>query len=409
MKLKLLFLLCGILLLLCSCGMHGEPSDYSNFENGCVLDGTFYDTYLGDRIRCWNRDYETVEKGLCRDPLCTHDGRDGICPDDPGMLKYAAVTDGEKLYLHALDLNPHDEVGLFSHIFSIDPDGGNFKLLYSHSVTANASYAMQYEDGWLYYEQTYYNDDYDPYREVVRSEDQYKSVMRIKTSGGKPEVVIGEKLSVDCRFYLDRTRYYLILPDGSIKITERASGKEQTIPAGTFDGTVIEIRLLGNRTFLSSANTVNSVCPAENGGEHACSYQDYHLYEYRDGAFLPVIEHAPWLAYDKSAVFYGKESRIYLGTRDKPTGRPGETVPVDYFETTLDCIFRLNLSDGGVTEYLPGETFPSSGDLLLPYAADGGLFAYAGNERYIYEETDGYHTCRIVFGEGTFEVEKYYD
>ena len=409
MKKHLIIAVLSIILLLCSCGDRGKTADYSNFENGCVLDGTFYDIYLGYKVRRWNRDYETVEEGLCRDPLCTHDGRDSLCPDNEALFKYSIVTDGEKLYLHTLDLNPHEEEGLFCHIFSIDPDGGNFTQLYSHTGTSNNPYTIQVDNGWLYYAQAYYNDDYDPGKGVVTSEDQYMNIMRMKTTGGKPEVVIGEKLSVGCSFFLDKTRYYLLLPDGSVKVTERESGREQVIPAETFCGTVLEILRLGDRTFLSSADPVNGVCPTEGGGEHECSYNDRYLYEYRDGAFIPVVERASWLACDNSAVYYGKESRIYLGTRDEPTGRPGETAPIDYFETTLDCIYCIDLADGGVTEYLPGKTFLSGGNLLNPYAADSGLFAYAGNRRNAYEGTGGYHMCRIVFGDGTFDVEKYYN
>ena len=80
------------------------------------------------------------------------------------------MTTGEKLYLHSLDLNPHEEEGLFCHIFSIDPDGGNFTKLYSHTVSSNAPYTMQVDNGWLYYAQAYYNDDYDPGKGVVTSE-----------------------------------------------------------------------------------------------------------------------------------------------------------------------------------------------------------------------------------------------
>ena len=91
------------LMTLCTACGKTEPADYYNYSGN---DGYRYFT-LGDVIyRCgfstvpeqYHSGFDTPLIGLCRDPLCTHDDQDAVCPDQESAYLRFYCTDGEKIY-----------------------------------------------------------------------------------------------------------------------------------------------------------------------------------------------------------------------------------------------------------------------------------------------------------------------
>ena len=99
---KTLLVILAALLLLFACGKTEEPrrAYYANSDNGCALGDRFYSCLFMNQVTVYAPD--GMRKGLCADPLCLHDGTDGICPDDTRAMVRFVVTDGEKLYLSIL-------------------------------------------------------------------------------------------------------------------------------------------------------------------------------------------------------------------------------------------------------------------------------------------------------------------
>jgi len=154
-------LLIGVLavLLLTSCTEKTPPLDYFNTEEGCLLGSTHYRNFAGMDIELWNPAWDAPMEGLCRDPLCSHDSNDSLCPSSTNLWQKTVVTDGEKLYLNALNPLLTDQGGImYRQIFSVNQDGSDFKLLHTYDATGNSSIFMQYADGYLYFQQGYYNE-----------------------------------------------------------------------------------------------------------------------------------------------------------------------------------------------------------------------------------------------------------
>jgi hypothetical protein len=153
-------------------------------------------------------------EGLCRDPLCSHDSTDSLCPSSTNLWLKTVVTDGEKLYINALNpLLTDENATMYRQIFSVNQDGSDFELLHTYDATGNSSPNMQYADGYLYFQQGYYNENYDPMEEHVSSDVQSSRFMRIPTDGGKAEAVLDEGLSIGTAFFVDGENYYLITHD----------------------------------------------------------------------------------------------------------------------------------------------------------------------------------------------------
>ncbi|MBQ2668496.1 MAG: hypothetical protein IJF56_07735, partial [Clostridia bacterium] len=192
-----------LLALLTSCSKT-ETLDYYNTEEGCMLGNTYYQHMTAMDIQLWNPAWDAPIEGLCRDPLCSHDSTDSLCPSSTNLWLKTLITDGEKLYLNALNPLLTDQDGImYRQIFSVNQDGSNFKLLHTYDATGNSSPNMQYADGYLYFQQGYYNKKYDPMEEHVSSDVQSSRFMRIPTDGGKAETVFDEGLSIGTAFFVD--------------------------------------------------------------------------------------------------------------------------------------------------------------------------------------------------------------
>ena len=145
-------------LLLFSCEKQTEANQpfFCNTEWGCTLGDRFYSAYSPwGAITVYSP--EGVRKGLCTDPLCPHDGTDGMCPDDTRAMVRTVATDGEKLYLSLL-LDPETAgkkpgSGAVKQIWSLNRDGSNFQMLYSRSSDSRYSSVLEAGGGYLCFHQ----------------------------------------------------------------------------------------------------------------------------------------------------------------------------------------------------------------------------------------------------------------
>ena len=105
---KTISVIAASLILLTSCS---QPTvqDYFNTQDGCLLGSTYYKNFAGLDIQLWNPAWDNLMEGLCRDPLCTHNNTDSLCPSSTNLQLKTAVTDGERLYLNALNFLLTDE------------------------------------------------------------------------------------------------------------------------------------------------------------------------------------------------------------------------------------------------------------------------------------------------------------
>ena len=95
-------------------------------------------------------------------------------------------------------LNPllTDNGTMYRQIFSMNPDSSEFTMLHTYEATGNSSPYMQYADGYLYFEQGFYNDAYNPSDGYTGSDEQSAHIMRIPVKSGKAETVIADELNI---------------------------------------------------------------------------------------------------------------------------------------------------------------------------------------------------------------------
>ena len=102
------------------------------------------------------------------------------------------------------------------------------------------------------------------------------------------------------------------------------------------------------------------------------------------GKFVRAAEADSGFVFGGDAVYYTRTESEYLGTKPMPTGRPGEMVDADFFETktVAVCFWK----DGTITEITPD--FPEGfKDLSLTAGADGILYGSMNDGGRNYYET----------------------
>ncbi len=380
-------------LLLTSCTAKTPPQDYFNTQDGCMLGNTHYYNFAGMDIQLWNPAWDEPMEGLCRDPLCSHDSSDSLCPSSTNLWLKTVVTDGEKLYINALNpLLTDENATMYRQIFSVNPDGSDFKLLHTYDATGNSSPNMQYADGYLYFQQGYYNENYDPMEEHVSSDVQSSRFMRIPTSGGKAEAVLDEGLSIGTAFFVDGENYYLVTHDENgvtqldIMNPETKDVTENVLPEAM--GKVFEITVYSGKTWLTASDA---------------------LYVRENGGFTKICEGKSGYTFGDGIwyVEYGEES--YVGTKDMPTGAPGgETAPRDYYVKPTEKICHIDTDSYSMTEYIPSDDFDPEDTISISYAADSAIRAGVSNGRKSFAGEDGY-ICLLRCENGKIEIEKVYE
>jgi len=390
-------LFCTLLaaLLLTSCTAKTPPQDYFNTQDGCMLGNTHYHNFAGMDIELWNPAWDEPLEGLCRDPLCTHNSTDSLCPSSTNLQLKTVVTDGERLYLNALNFLLTDEnATMYRQIFSVNQDGSDFKLLHTYDATGNSSPYMQYADGYLYFEQGYYNEKYDPTSEYTSSEVQSMHVMRIPVDGGKPETVLADELSIGCSFFVDDDNYYLMSPYGNnmcrldIIDPETKTVRENVLPEANED--MYSISVYAGKTWLQTYN-----------GD---------LYVLTDGEFTLICENSGMYTFGGGIWYTETAEPVYVGTKEMPTGAPGgETAPYDYYVEATTKICRVDPDDYSVTEYVPSDDFDPEDTITISYATDTAIRAGVINGRKKYEDDNFGYSCLIGFADGKLTIEKVYE
>ena len=177
---KLLTLTIVILLLLPSCAKTPAVQPlWFNAQYSCFLGSV---AYVSDLTRITMYTPDGIRKGLCRDPLCVHDGNDGICPDCHSLRWPDVVTDGELLYLSAMTFD--STTGAYSReLYSLKPDGSDFRLICKTDMTGSDSPDFRVGGGYLWFTQGQYDED------APAEERETFSILRVPVAGGEPETV----------------------------------------------------------------------------------------------------------------------------------------------------------------------------------------------------------------------------
>ena len=390
---KRIFIYAMVLLSLLTSCSKTETLDYCNTEEGCLLGSTHYHNFAGMDIQLWNPAWDAPMEGLCRDPLCTHDSTDSLCPSSTNLWAKTVVTDGQKLYLNALNPLLTENNTMYRQIFSMGPDGSDFKLLHTYDATGNSSIFMQYADGYLYFEQGYYNENYDPMNEYVSSDVQSSRFMRIPTDGGKAETVLDGGLPIGTTFFVDSENYYLITHDDNgvtqldIMNPETKDVTENVLPEAM--GKYYEVTVYSGKTWLTASDA---------------------LYVRENGGFTKVCEGKSGYTFGGGIWYTETAESMYVGTKEMPTGAPGgETAPRDYYVKATTKLCRIDPDDYSVTEYVPSDEFDPEDTITIRNATDTAIRAGVSSGRKQYEDNDFGYDCLIGFAEVKLTIEKVYE
>ena len=392
---KKIGILLAALLLLCGCQSKPAPQDYYNTTDGCLLGTTYYKSFAGLDIQLWNPAWDTVMEGLCRDPLCSHDSTDSLCPSSMNLQLKTVVTDGERLYLNALNFLLTDEnATMYRQIFSVNQDGSDFKLLHTYDATGNSSPYMKYADGYLYFEQGFYNENYDPMNEHKGTEMQSMHVMRISVDGGKAEQVLSGEFTIGSSFYVDADNYYLFSADDNgvyhldIIDPKTKAVRENVLPEVNDD--FYDIAVYADKTWLQTF--------------------DGDLYVLTDGEFALVCENKGIYTFG-GGIWYTEEAEpVYVGTKEMPTGAAGgETAPYDYYVEATTKLCRIDPVNLNITEFVPSDDFDDEDTIVLSYVSEDGIRAGVSNGRKKFEDPESGYSCLIRCENGTITIEKVYE
>ena len=396
---KSCLMLLVLLLLLPSCGKSPAPERlfYRNLNDGCVLGDRFYSCFFRmSEITVYTPN--EVRRGLCTDPLCAHDGSDGICPDDTRAMVRSVATDGEKLYLSLL-LDPETAgkkpgSGAVKQIWSLDRDGSDFRLLCSRSSDGRNFSALEAGDGYLWFPERRIDED------APEGEAEYTVLMRLPVEGGEPEQVLDEKFIHGLS--------YAVAPDGSrvavisfaeadpdnlytsagqrIEITELKTGEKTVIPPPADDVLLSRLHYALGELWLEAERGGERTYVRDSGEkvtETAVAMVLYRLN--RETERFEEVTSAASGSYffGPDAVWYVRAESEYLATKPMPTGRGSEKRDYDFFITknlVIGCV-----KDGEITERAPGEGIEPGQSLTLLAAADGVLYGTIYDERRVYD------------------------
>ena len=381
-------------LLLTSCTAKTPPQDYFNTQDGCMLGNTYYQHMTAMDIQLWNPAWDSPMEGLCRDPLCSHDSTDSLCPSSTILWLKTVVTDGEKLYINALNpLLTDENATMYRQIFSVNPDGSDFKLLHTYNSTENSYIFMQYADEYLYYQEGYYNENYDPTSEYVSSDVQSQRIMRISVNGGKAEEVLDIALPIGCVFYPDGENYYLITyDDQGVSQLDMIDPKTKAISENILPearGKYFEITLYAGKTWLTASD---------------------ELYVYENGSFQKICEGKSTYSFGDGIWCTKNAEREYIGTKEMPTGAPGgETAPRDFYIHPTQTISHIDANDYSITDYTPSDDFDAEDTIMVEIVTTSGIRALITNERKLFNGDNQSYSCFIRCENGKIEIEKIYE
>lgn len=406
--------ICALLLsgfaVLTSCGgKEDSAADYFNLDAGCMAGNTFY--LSAGEVSVWNPMFEEIRHGLCRNPLCSHNDPDAVCPDYSLLWQKSIITDGVKLYMSAINASLTDTDGVFRRqIYSLNFDGSDFTLLAAYDTSGAASSLIRYSDGYIYYEQGLYRDGYDLSADGGR-DDQYKKIMRIPSSGGSPEAVLDSELDMMASFYVDGENYYVISSADnaaqSLTVIDKSSGSVSEEAFGDVEGYFFGMRVYRGRTYLitSAPKTFSAL---RDDGTTAEKLTDNCILYYLDGGSTRKIAEGNF-TFASDGIWYTTTECEYLGTSETTTEYSGETEEADCFAVTVKSLVRLDPDDYTAEEYFPGEGFADGDSIELIAGAGGVLWADVWNDKTLFSEGNAaYRSCLIKTENGSASVSKIY-
>ena len=393
---KLLCITLAALLLLCGCAKT-ETVPHTNIVlnfGAFSMGDTVMETTPHGLLR-YHADAQTVLDHFCYDPLCDHSGNDGVCPDCYNLEFSAYATDGVRIYANGRSFLSALNGGTWNRdehwIVSMNIDGSDMKRLLSYNSTNAAEPFIHVRDGWLYFYQSFYEDEYDP--ALKGNQDQYVKIMRLNLQNGKTEEGYTEKLVPEDRFYLDEQHYYILhMDDGfsisgsTLDVIDRATGDAvltDLVPDGC---PVIYVTEYENQTYFVCLETNETVQYA-----NAIVLQSYAVFRF-DGEscekLVGGIGNLTGIVFADGAVWYEPYTFTYFGAKDMPTGNGSETAPCDFYSCTDGSIVRYDLSDSSVRMW------------HLPTADDGDCADFLGM-------SDGVAIVRVDNPEKDFTGETY--
>lgn len=330
------------LMTLCTACGKTEPADYYNYSGN---DGSRYFTLDDVIYRCgfstvpkqYHNGFDTPLIGLCRDPLCTHDDQDAVCPDQEWAYKRSYCTDGEKIYAsYTFPIRGTSD----RFIYSMNPDGSDMRLLtdmVSIQNTSRSSDNLWVHDGYIYYQQSMYD-------EATKAETI--ALMRVSVNGGKQEEVLEKRYQPGVQYYVD-DRYYFVLDispyysyEQAMTLVNRETGErtENVRPEGYG---VESVHTYRNETYMICAEGI-----PETDYYTITTQTPLSAYRFRDGEFELIAENFVSYTFADGGFWYHPFEIEYYGTVMSPTGKGSETAPADIIRNTNNMLTRVDLSDG---------------------------------------------------------------
>ena len=392
----LVALLIGLTVTSCS----GKPrAEYTNFDSACQLGNVYYDCVGGNTI--WDPAWNEIRHGLCYDPLCAHNDMKNLCPDNRWLNTKAIITDGERLYLSALDMTLTDENNtMYSRIWSLKPDGSDFKEVCTYESSGTTYAGIRYSDGYIYFARSFY-------RGEGSRDDLYQKIMRVPAGGGKIEEVSGE-LEAGTKFFVDDDNIYLISPDsdGTPRLT--IIGKDGNVTenaAPDIEGELSRIQVYMGKTYLLSVKPNTHEAKRSDGGTAIKKLNSDVLYRFEEGRAEKLGEGD--FVFTADGILFTDSDVDYIGTKTMPNGLYGENEEVDFFAVTTKKIYLINPETLSVTESaVEGLSFGDEIEIIC--GANGRLLADISNQKTLFDTgNSGYRECLLGVGKNVTVIKTY--
>lgn len=378
----------------------GKPrAEYTNFDSACQLGNVYYDCVGGNTI--WDPAWNEIRHGLCYDPLCAHNDMKNLCPDNTWLNTKAIITDGERLYLSALDMTLTDENNtMYSRIWSLKPDGSDFKEVCTYESSGTTYAGIRYSDGYIYFARSFY-------RGEGSRDDLYQKIIRVPAGGGKIEEVSGE-LEAGTKFFVDDDNIYLISPDsdGTPRLT--IIGKDGNVTenaAPDIEGELSRIQVYMGKTYLLSVKPNTHEAKRSDGGTAIKKLNSDVLYRFEEGRAEKLGEGD--FVFTADGILFTDSDVDYIGTKTMPNGLYGENEEVDFFAVTTKKIYLINPETLSVTESaVEGLSFGDEIEIIC--GADGRLLADISNQKTLFDTgNSGYRKCLLGVGKNVTVIKTY--
>ena len=378
----------------------GKPrAEYTNFDSACQLGNVYYDCVGGNTI--WDPAWNEIRHGLCYDPLCAHNDMKNLCPDNTWLNTKAIITDGERLYLSALDMTLTDENNtMYSRIWSLKPDGSDFREVCAYESSGTTYPGIRYSDGYIYFARSFY-------RGEGSRDDLYQKIMRVPAGGGKIEEVSGE-LEAGTKFFVDDDNIYLISPDsdGTPRLT--IIGKDGNVTenaAPDIEGELGRIQVYTGKTYLLSVKPSVYEAKRADGSSAIKTLDPYVIYRFEDGRTEKLGEGD--FVFTADGILFTDSNVDYIGTKTLPNGLYGENEEVDFFAVTTKKLCLLDPETLSVTESaVEGLSFGDEIEIIC--GADGRLLADISNQKTLFDTgNSGYRECLLGVGKNVTVIKTY--